>query len=185
MINSLKQDPELWIGEYHKFKGSLDLNGNKVTYFTFPEQDYLTQYFSGKWNMIDGNYASWGTINEDEFINTRGFWNMNNESTRIKNNEHEVYGVHMANILYHVNNISKPAKTWMFQQLGDDVFNYIPNKVTYWGLLKYPFLKDILMRETLFSTEYGIIKINNIKVDHIAYNNLSELQKNIIKLLNI
>jgi hypothetical protein len=185
MIKNLQQDSSLWIGESHKFKGSLDLHGNKVNYFTFPEQDYLTQYFSGKWTMIDGKYASWGTIQENDFKNTRGYWSMNSDSIKNNNNEEEVYGVHMANMLYHVNNVSKPAKTWIFQQSGDDVFNYIPNKITYWGLLKYPFLKNILMRETLFSVKNGFIKIENIKINDNNYNNLSKLQKNIINLLNI
>ncbi len=123
LIKKLKQPKNNWFGPDHKHKGVISLDRKLSTKYIFPEQDFLTQEFSGKWHMIDGKYCAWG-----------------------KHNDNEIYGMHMAGLKYEINGIWKNYKCWMVQIPHEDGFSTITNEIVIWGILKYPELKNILMK---------------------------------------
>jgi hypothetical protein len=162
MIKQLQTDTEKWIGNNYLFNGSIDTSGKNVKYFCFPEQDYLTQYFTGKWHMIDGIYASWGKHNDDD-----------------------IYGIHMAALTYNINGIWKNSKSWMIQIPIDDGYNIITNKMACWGIINYPKLKKILMKDLVFYIDKILVDIKNIKSNSDIYNKLTKYQKYVIDLINL
>jgi len=58
MIRELQTPLEYWFGDDKKHKG-LWLGNNFYNFYFLPEQNYLTQKFSGKWHSIDMGFTSW------------------------------------------------------------------------------------------------------------------------------
>jgi alpha-N-acetylglucosamine transferase len=58
IIKQIQSDPKLWIGPNKKHKGFYTENGI-VNKYGWPEQQYLTVRYSGKWTSIGFEYASW------------------------------------------------------------------------------------------------------------------------------
>ncbi len=122
MITKLQQNKSTWFGPTHKHKGVIGLDRKLSTGYIFPEQDFLTQEFSGQWHMIDGRYCSWGAQSDEE-----------------------IFGMHMAGLKYEIQGQWKNYKCWMVQIPREDGFNTITNQTAIWGIQNYPALKPILM----------------------------------------
>lgn len=153
-ILELKKSKNEWFGRNFMHKGSIDIYGNFVNYYPYPEQNYLTQYFSGEWKMIDGLYAAWG--NKCDCA---------------------IYGIHMAGLKYNINGEWKEYKTWMIQIPLDDGFNDITNKIAIWGLKKYPILKKYIMSNLQIYCDSTLFKFNLIKKNDIIYNKMIKTQQ--------
>lgn len=127
-----------------KHKGSLDIFGRHKKYYEFPEEGFLTSYFSSKWKMIDGLFASWGL----------------REGSK---------GVHMAGLKYYVLGQEKKCKTWRMQNCFDDIFSKPTNEVVLWGINKYPELKKVMFRDLEIKVGDHVIQFSKINKRHIAY----------------
>lgn len=159
-IKELQTPVSEWIGENYKYKGSIDFGRNYVDYFITPEQDYLTQHFSGEWYMIDGKFCAWGNHKK----------------------ELELYGMHMASLRYQINNVWNNYKTWMIQIPINDGFNIISNEIVLWGIDKYPELKKIIYKNLKFYINKKLY--DRTKINETDFRILNDLQKKIIlKLL--
>jgi len=157
MIKQLQTPVNLWIGNNFKFKGWINYRGIKVNKY-MGEQDYLTQYFSGDWKMIDGSYCAWGFFNNIDTM-----------------------GVHMAGLKWYINNKPKFYKTWMLQMSKDDDLNDITNEIGIWGLENYPSLKNILFKHLKIIIFEKIISINDI--DKLNFILLNEKQQKLYEIL--
>jgi hypothetical protein len=158
LISKLQKPKNEWFGDNYKHKGSISLNKKKVKYYSFPEQDFLTQEFSGEWRMLDGRFCAWGKHTKDE-----------------------VYGIHMAGLKYEIKNEWKNYKCWMVQLPFDDGFSLITNKIAIWGLEKYPQLKTILMNKLkiyIYNELYDFDKISLLQ-----YFQLNKYQQNLHDIL--
>jgi hypothetical protein len=151
-IKQLQTPKQLWFGKYFTHKGCIDINGNFVDNYPFPEQCYLTQHFSGQWKMIDGLYATW----------------------RINKNS---YGMHMAGLKYLINGEMKEHKSWNIQIPEKDGFNDITNIIALWGLENYPQLKYILMNNLKIRIENNLIDFNSILKNDNNYLKLNKYQQ--------
>lgn len=156
MINQLQKPIVEWMGREYDFKGGIDILNKKTLYFPFHDQDYITQFFSGKWIMMDGKYCKWG--------------HFDNKC---------IYGLHMAGLRYNINGNWENKKTWMMQIPIEDGFNTISNKLVIWGFKNYPFLKNHLHNHLNFYIHGKIIEIENIKNDS-GYLFLNKYQKQMI-----
>lgn len=58
IIKEIRSNPKLWIGSDYYHKGYFD-KGDIIHKYTWPEQQYLTVRYSGKWTNIGYEYASW------------------------------------------------------------------------------------------------------------------------------
>ena len=58
IMKEIKSDPKKWIGPNHQHKGFYK-NGEIIPKYSWPEQQYLTVRYSGKWTSIGYEYASW------------------------------------------------------------------------------------------------------------------------------
>jgi len=142
MIQQLQTPVNEWIGDNCKFKGWIDYKGNKTRKY-MGEQDYLTQYFSGEWKMIDGRYCAWGFFHNIDTM-----------------------GIHMAGLKMYIDNKPKLYKTWMLQITKDDDLNDVTNDIGIWGLEKYPPLKNILFKHLkiiIFDESISIHDIDDLK----------------------
>lgn len=66
MIKELQSPVNLWFGEEHEHKGFWDMDfgnpqGRKFVKksYCYPEQNYLTKRFSGKWTFVSWSFQSW------------------------------------------------------------------------------------------------------------------------------
>lgn len=157
MIKQLQTPVDLWIGDNFKFKGWIDYKGNKIKKY-MGEQDYLTQYFSGEWKMINGEYCAWGFFHN---INTKG--------------------VHMAGLKWFIDHRPKLYKTWMLQMTKDDDLNDVTNDVGIWGLTNYPSLKDVLFKNLEIVIFDESIKLKEI--DNLKFIVLNEKQQKLYEIL--
>lgn len=160
MIKQLQSPIKEWLNydkNETKFKGWIDYKGKRVNCY-MTEQDYLTQYFSGEWKMIDGNYCAW----------------FNSPDLDIK-------GIHMAGLKYFVNDKYKLYKTWMLQMNKDDDLNDLTNEVSIWGLNNYPELKNYLFKDLKIVIFDEAINIKEI--DELKFILLNENQQILYKLI--
>ena len=162
LINKLQTPKNEWFGNKHLHQGTIDTDGSYIDYYFCPEQEFLTQEFTGKWYMIDGSYCKWGNYDSDKNIN----------------------GIHMAGLKYLINNKWINAKTWEIQILKDDGFNVISNLITIWGILKYPKLKDFLMQNLKIYDGKNLINLSDIIIHDDLYNKLLTSQKFLHKILS-
>lgn len=159
MITKLQTIKYKWFGHQYKHKGTINISGSFIDYYFCPEQEFLTQELSGEWHMIDGRFCSWGKY--DENIN----------------------GLHMAGLKYFINNKVILSKTWQIQVLYDDGFNKISNLIAIWGIIKYPKLKNYLMKELNILIDNKLIKFSDIKKNDYIYNQLLNHQKHLYNVL--
>ena len=154
MINKLKQQKNQWFGPEHIHKGMIGLNRCFSDKYYFPEQDFLTQEFSGLWHMIDGRYCMWGVH---------------------ENNNKVCYGMHMAGLKYNINDRWENYKTWMVQIPQEDGFNKITNQMVIWGISKFPELKSILMKNLKIYINNKLIDFD--KITFFIFINLTDSQQ--------
>jgi hypothetical protein len=162
MIQLLQKPIKEWSKTHFKFNGIIDINKKLINYYKYPEQEFLTQYFHGKWHMIDGRFCAWGD-----------------------NDKFDIWGMHMAGLKYIIDGIWKHYKTWELQIIYDDRFNVISNNIALWGFKNFPILKNILYSNLTFYINRCIIKMKHIKINDDNYNLLNKYQQELITYFSI
>jgi hypothetical protein len=158
MIEKLQSPKETWFGPNHKHKGMIGLDRLFSDRYHFPEQDFLTQEFSGQWHMIDGKYCAWGAHTNEE-----------------------IYGMHMAGLKYEINDKWINYKSWMVQIPIEDGFNKTTNETVIWGLNKYPELKSVLMKNLKIICGKNLIEFD--KIPFFVFLNLTNSQQELHNFL--
>lgn len=159
-INQLQTSKHLWIGSNYLHKGNINWQRQFNEYYICPEQDYLTQHFSGQWHMINGLYCAWGNCS-------------------IK----KVYGIHMAGNRFMINNKWFYGKTWQLQLTNDFEQNKLTNLLMIWGLINYPKLKKNIMKNLKIYVNNNFINFNEINYRDITFDNLTVDQQLLYKYL--
>ena len=210
MIKELTSKVDTWMGENKLHKGfySFDFNkpyGRKFIKdsYCYPEQNYLTKRFSGKWKYIEFAFQSWGLDPCNSFgIHMAAFnpkpWFKQPKGTSVKVKDK-----------YSPYNKKKKDQKMVLPLALDDTksknyenitYSYeIFNEVIIWGMVNYPklidfFTKDIEIHGTKISFDkdtfdklsdnkkYKLLK--NIDKNDEHYNKLSLSQKYISDLIN-
>ncbi len=140
---------------YYKMIQELQ-NWNSNIKYEFPEQQYLTQFFINEWHYISGLYNAWG------------FDKIN------------VYGIHMAGLYRTENNKKIYFKSWNFQDNTDNAYNFHTNLTFIYGLIKYPQIKDYILKKLYVSINNKLYNINEI----ISIIDLNELSPTQLLLIN-
>lgn len=153
-IKQLQTPKHLWFGPTHLHKGNIDIHRIFNEYYSFPEQDYLTQHFSGQWHMINALYCAFGNC-------------------PIK----KAYGIHMAGNRFIIDNKWVYGKTWQLQLTTKFEQNELSNLLMIWGLINYPQLKDHVMKFLKIYVNNNFVKFNEININDNNYNNLTNDQK--------
>ena len=112
------------------------MDGTWENSYCFPEQNYLTKRWSGKWHLIDWGYATW-QIDADL-----------------------AFGIHMAGHEGKKPWMSQPINYYMYNQEEKKKLGYVAysiaefNRVYLWALNKYPRMRRILLRDLVFYGAY-------------------------------
>ena len=159
-IDQLQTPKYLWFGSNYLHKGNINWQRQFNDYYICPEQDYLTQHFSGKWHMINGLYCAWGNCS-------------------IK----KVYGIHMAGNRFIINNKWVYGKTWQLQFTNDFEQNKLTNLLMIWGIINYPKLKKNILKNLKIYVNNNFINFNEIIYSDINFNNLTLDQQLLHKYL--
>lgn len=159
-INQLQTPKHLWFGSIHLHKGNINWQRQFNEYYICPEQDYLTQHFSGKWYMINGLYCAWGNCSVKK-----------------------AYGIHMAGNRFMINNKWVYGKTWQLQLTNNFEQNKLTNLLMVWGITNYPKLKKYIMKNLKIYINDTFIKFNQININDTNYNSLTLDQQLLHKYL--
>ena len=190
MINELKTPLDKWFGNNKEHSGFWYMD-KFYDHYKFPEQNYLTKKFSGKWKCIDVVYSKWiKNANDSLGISLAGVvekpWEIQSINHMLFNEKDTVFSVSdciqegnerkLVKIVYYIIN------TYIF-----DVFLKIHTEKN------YKFMKDAIMKNNLKliptfinpwikSNEQNYFDFNSLP-DKL-YNNLSNDQLKILYLLN-
>ena len=214
MIKELKQPIEKWMGDkkYHRGFYSFDFDspqGNKFVKnsYCFPEQNYLTKRFSGKWNYIEFAFQSWALDPCNAFgIHMAAF----NPKPWFKQPKHSKVSLkdkitpYNNKLLQDLNKkdvrlavVLKEDTNKIYENI---TYSYeIFNEVIIWGMVNYPKLKDFFVHNTEIHGEkmsFDLDKFNplgnskqfmllkDIKKGSKYYSRLSKTQQQISDLIN-
>ncbi len=141
---------------YEKFKINHLGGFNKYGYFEkdyyqYYDQSFLTHEFSGNWHYVNALYNTWSFDNFD------------------------IFGIHMAGLHKIINDKKENFKTWQFQLNEDHAYNYFTNITFIYGLINFPFIKEIILKDLQISINSKLYLLRNIPNDMIEY--LSATQK--------
>ena len=161
-IKQLQTPKETWFGSNYLHKGNINWQRQFNKYYICPEQDYLTQHFSGQWHMINGVYCAWGNCSLKK-----------------------VYGIHMAGNRFIIDNNWIYSKTWQLQLTNDFEQNKLTNLLMIWGIIQFPELKKHVMKSLKIYCNNNILNFNEISINDINYNKLTTEQKLLHKYLFI
>ena len=215
MIKELQQPIEKWMGKHKYHKGFYTFNfdtpkGNKFieSSYCFPEQNYLTKRYSGKWHYIEFAFQSWALDPCNAFgIHMAAFnpkpWFKQPKSGAIKiSKKYQPYiksrkkKVRLPVALKENTNINYENITYSYELF---------NEVIVWGLVNFPDLKDFFVHNTEIHgkkisfdidkfkplkkgkkgrKEVQSKKLIEIDEDSPYYYKLSKTQKQISNLLN-
>ena len=202
MIDELTSPIENWMGKIHK--GFFNIDGFKKNTYCFPEQNYLTKRYSGKWHYIEFAFASWSLDPCNSMgIHMAAF----NPKPWMKQPAGLQLRIHKGDKPYQI--IKEKDKIPLIIGDGDDPnknyanisFSYeIFNEFVIWGYLKYPKLVKFLFNETeihgvkisynrnefkKLSNKKNIQfkKLKNFKVNEDLFYKLSNSQKILIQLI--
>jgi hypothetical protein len=153
-INQLQTPKELWFGYKYVHKGNINWKRQFNNYYICPEQDYLTQHFSGQWYMINGLYCAWGNC-------------------PIK----KANGTHMAGNRFMIDNKWVYGKTWQLQFTNNFDQNKLTNLLMIWGIINYPDLKEHVMKNLKIYVNNKLIEFNKININDENYNQLTNEQR--------
>jgi alpha-N-acetylglucosamine transferase len=160
-INQLQTPKDLWVGLQYLHKGNIDWQRKFNQYYICPEQDYLTQHFSGQWHMINGLYCAWGNCS-------------------IK----KVYGIHMAGNRFMINDNWHYKKTWQLQLTDNFKQNMLTNLLMIWGILNYPKLKKNTMKNLKIYVNNNFVDFDKIIINDVNFNSLTFDQQLLHKYLH-
>lgn len=138
---------------YKKMIHELQTWNSDIKYL-FPEQQYLTQFFLNEWHYISGLYNSWGF------------------------DKIHVNGIHMAGLNRTENYKKINFKSWNFQDNTDNAYNFHTNLTFIYGLIKYPQIKEYILKNLNISIDNKLYKLNDINI-----NKLSATQQILINML--
>ena len=192
MIKELSSPIKQWMGPNKKHKGFYHFNFDnpKGTEFIknsycFPEQNYLTKRYSGKWTFIEFAFQSWSRDPCNSFgIHMAAFnpkpWFKQPIGTLIKTNEK--YQPYLKE--WNKKNVRFPLAMVENTNENYDNISYsyeIFNEVIVWGLVNYPELTNFFIHETQIhgtkvSFDRDIFKQLSPK-DNIQYKYLKDITK--------
>ena len=117
-----------------KFWGYFEHRNRLVKGYSRTDQQFITQYFSGRWTYISEKYNVWDTAPLAE---------------------REIYGLHMAGVSHLIADKKSVGgrkriygKTWMIQPNDEkDIYVRTTNELIAWGIKKYPFLCDFFYKK--------------------------------------
>ena len=158
MIKELQQPIETWMGEDKYHKGFYSFNfdtpqGNKFieNSYCFPEQNYLTKRFSGKWHYIEFAFQSWALDPCNSFgIHMAAFnpkpWFKQPKSGAIKISKK--YSPYIKDYKKEVR-LPVALKEDTKYTYENITFSYVLfNEVIVWGLVNYKELKNFFVHGT-------------------------------------
>jgi thiol-disulfide isomerase/thioredoxin len=212
MIKELSSPLKEWMGPKKKHKGFYSFDFNEPTgmifvenSYCYPEQNYLTKRYSGKWKFIEFAFQSWSRDPCNSFgIHMAAFnpkpWFKQPIGTIIKTNEK--YQPYLK--AWDKKNVRFPLA--IEDGSGDNYDNIsysyeIFNEVIIWGMINYPelhkfFVYDTQIHGTKVSFDRDVFKklspktdiqfkyLKDIKKDSDIYKRLSKSQKQISNLIN-
>ena len=212
MIKELSSPLETWMGPKKHHKGFYSFNFDSPTgmefvpnSYCYPEQNYLTKRYSGKWKFIEFAFQSWSRDPCNSFgIHMAAFnpkpWFKQPIGTIIKTDEkYQPY----------VKDSKKNEIRFPLAVTNDHNKNYenisysyeIFNEVIIWGMVNYPKLKEFFVHETQIhgtkvSFDRDVFKelspktglqfklLKDIQKKDPLYRRLSKSQKQISNLIN-
>ena len=210
MIQELTKPIKQWMGPNHLHKGFYTFNFDKPdgrqfikNSYCYPEQNYLTKRFSGKWKYIEFAFQSWSRDPCNSFgihmaaFNPKPWFKQPIGSILSINRKYNPYSEE-----WDVKKIRIPLAIKEDTKSSYENISYsyeIFNEVIIWGLIHYPkltqfFSKDIEIHGTKVSFDRDIfknvsrnkpfIKLHEINKKSKLYERLSVSQKIITNLLN-
>jgi len=218
MIKEITSPLSSWMGpdKYHKGYYDFDFNnpiGSKFVpnSYCYPEQNYLTKRYSGKWTFIEFAFQSWTLDPCNSFgIHMAAFnpkpWFKQPAGTEIKLSEKPQPYVKMFEDADIQDAVDIPKAFVMFGDSIDESKNYANISVSYelfndliiWGLVKYPDLHTFFMENTEIhgskgsfdkdvfkplTNEHQFLKFKDIKKGSSVYKRLTMSQKYICNLI--
>uniref|UniRef100_A0A6C0L188 Thioredoxin domain-containing protein n=1 Tax=viral metagenome TaxID=1070528 RepID=A0A6C0L188_9ZZZZ len=206
MIKELTSPLKEWMGKNKTHKGFYHFNFDKTDgrefvkdSYCYPEQNYLTKRYSGKWNYIEFAFQSWSRDPCNSFgIHMAAFnpkpWFKQPAGTKIKMNKIEPY------LDYEGGRIPLAIDESNHKNYENISYSYeIFNEVILWGLLNYPELKNFFINDTKIygkkisfdkdkfddlSKDHKFLTLKNITKDVPEYRKLSLTQKYITNIIN-
>ena len=215
MINELTSPIEKWMGKTKLHKGyyDFDFSGNSIkaqkfiaNSYCYPEQNYLTKRYSGKWTYVEYAFQSWTLDPCNSFgIHMAAFnpkpWFKQPVGSELKIKNKNLIIPYITEDM--VESFSDLPKAFVADK-SDNYYENISysyeifNDLMVWGLLKYEKLKDFFLegmeiRGPKISFDKDIFKpltpknnyllIKDIKKSSRAYKQMSLSQQSIYKLL--
>ena len=216
MIRQITAPLQSWMGPEKYHKGYYDFNfdnpvGSKfvANSYCYPEQNYLTKRYSGKWTFIEFAFQSWSLDPCNSFgIHMAAFnpkpWFKQPAGTEVKLKEKPKPYINLFNDNY--DDLLQPVDIPQAVAMFDENLNYenisisyeLFNDVIIWGLINYPDLHTFFMQEsevhgTKVSFDKDIFKplskvhqflhFKDIKRGSSIYKRLSMSQKYICNLI--
>ena len=216
MIRQITSPLQSWMGPEKYHKGYYDFNfdnpvGSKfvANSYCYPEQNYLTKRYSGKWTFIEFAFQSWSLDPCNSFgIHMAAFnpkpWFKQPAGTEVKLKEKPKPYINLFNDNY--DDLLQPVDIPQAVAMFDENLNYenisisyeLFNDVIIWGLINYPDLHTFFMQEsevhgTKVSFDKDIFKplskvhqflhFKDIKRGSSIYKRLSMSQKYICNLI--
>ena len=210
MIKELTSPLNTWMGPNHKHKGFFTFNfenpdGREFikNSYCYPEQNYLTKRFSGKWNYIEFAFQSWSRDPCNSFgihmaaFNPKPWFKQPIGSSISINKKYDPYSEN-----WDIKKIRIPIAIKEDTKSSYENISYsyeIFNEVIIWGLTNYPdlqkfFSRDIELHGTKVSFDRDVfkkisknkqfIKLEDIDKGSAIYKRLSISQRTICNLLN-
>lgn len=210
MIKELSSPLETWMGPKKKHKGFFSFDFNEPTgmkfienSYCYPEQNYLTKRYSGKWKFIEFAFQSWSRDPCNSFgIHMAAFnpkpWFKQPIGTLLKIDEK--YQPYLKewdkkNVRFPIALNENEDKNYENISFSYEMFN----EVIVWGMVNYPKLKDFFVHQTQIhglkvsfdrdvfknvekNTKFKLLK--DIKKGDSLYRRLSKSQKQITDLIN-
>ena len=198
MIKELTSPISTWMGPGKKHIGFYDMDLNKESSITgqkfvdssycYPEQNYLTKRYSGKWKYIEYSFQSWSLDPCNSFgIHMAAFnpkpWFKQPANSKIKLREYlqpylEPY-MNMDDIF--VSDIPKAVVPDNENLVLENIsISYeLFNDLIIWGMVEYPLLHKFFLHNTkIYGTKisFGEDKFNNLSKD-IDYKLLKDITK--------
>jgi glutaredoxin len=212
MIKQLTSPLKTWMGPNKFHKGFYTFNFDKYdgrefvsNSYCYPEQNYLTKRYSGKWKYIEFAFQSWGLDPCNSFgIHMAAFnpkpWFKQPAALKLKIDEQ--YNPYLNKSDNKIIKIPIAIEEGTNNNYDNISFSYeIFNELILWGLINYPTLCDFFVHETqIHGTKISFDRdlfeplskdkniqfeyLKNIKKKNPNYNRLSLTQKYISDLLN-
>ena len=208
MIKELTSPVKNWMGKDKKHKGFYHFDFSSVdgrqfvdSSYCFPEQNYLTKHFSGKWKYIEFAFQSWSRDPCNSFgIHMAAFnpkpWFKQPAGTKVNFKKiKDPYGEMFEGIRIPLAIDEATKKNYENITYSYEIFN----EVIIWGMINFPELKNFFVNDTqifgkktsfdkdLFdklSNKNKSLALKDITKDKSEYKKLSKYQKHISDLIN-